>query len=200
MLKIGITGGIGTGKSTVANIFHLLGIPVYNADKRAKYLINHDDKLKKQIRDTFGDSAFHDDSDQLNTQWMADNVFKHDENLKMLNKLVHPRVFDDYESWLKDKQEYPYTLKEAALIFEAGADKQLDKIISVYAPEPVKIERVRQRDPERSLSAIKAIIRQQMPEAKKRKLADYVIFNDESQSVIQQVLETDRLIKETGIQ
>ena len=186
-LQIGITGGIGSGKSLVARIFNTLGIPVYDADSHAKELMTTDGILISQIKKEFGDLSYHDDG-SLNRVYLAGNVFHDKAKLVKLNELVHPRVAVDYENWVKANSTSPYVLKEAALLFEAGSNKVLDKIIVVTAPEDIRIERVRKRDPHRTVEQIKAIVGKQMPEEQKRELADYLIVNDETQLVIPQVL------------
>lgn len=192
ILQIGITGGIGSGKSTVAKIFASLGIPVYDADSHAKALMTTDGILVSQIKNEFGDLSYHNDGG-LNRTWLADHVFNDQAKLERLNALVHPRVAVDYENWLQSHHEKPYVLKEAALLFEAGSNKMLDKIIVVTAPEKLRIQRVMQRDTHRNVEQIKAIVGKQMPEEKKQQLADYIVVNDGTQLVIPQVLHLHQL-------
>src|SRR5574338_1004386 len=123
MLKIGLTGGIGSGKSTVAQFFELLGVPVYYADDAAKELMNTDEELKKSIKKNFGDQAYK--NNELDRQYMANVVFNDPEKLNVLNSLVHPATLKDAEQWMQ-RQTTPYIIKEAALMFESGADKMLD--------------------------------------------------------------------------
>ena len=143
-LQVGITGGIGSGKSTVAKIFNVLGIPVYDADSRAKALMNTDSILIEQIKKEFGDAAY--TNGQLDRKYLAQQVFGFPERLKKLNSFVHPRVAEDYSTWVQSHADKHYVLKEAALLFEAGSAAQLDTIIVVTAPEEVRIKRVMQRD------------------------------------------------------
>jgi dephospho-CoA kinase len=186
-LQIGITGGIGSGKSLVSRIFNLLGIPVYDADSRAKSVMTTDGILVSQIKKEFGVLSYNGDG-SLNREYLAEHVFSDPEKLKLLNSLVHPRVGEDFNRWLKE-QNSAYVLKEAALLFEAGSNAALDKIIVVSAPEELRINRVLLRDKHRTAQQVKDIIRNQLKEEEKLKLADYIIVNDESRPLIPQVLE-----------
>ncbi|MEQ8555960.1 MAG: dephospho-CoA kinase [Cyclobacteriaceae bacterium] len=183
--KIGITGGIGAGKSIISRIFKLLGIPVYDADTRAKWLMKHDQELKKGIIRLFGNEAYTQEG--LNRTFIAGQTFRDQAKLDQLNGLVHPAVGNDYVKW-EMEQESPYTLKEAALLFEAGSYKDLDLIIVVSAPEELRIERVLKRDTHRSRKDIEAIISKQWPQEKKESKADFVIYNNGKSLVIPQVL------------
>jgi dephospho-CoA kinase len=190
MLKVGITGGIGSGKSTVCRIFATLGVPIYDADSRAKWLQTNDMQLKSQIVQHFGKAAYLPDG-SLNRTYLAKQVFNQAEKLKLLNSLVHPCVAQDSAQWLAAQQAAgkPYAIKEAALMIEAGSYKQLDCLIVVTAPEEVRILRVLQRDPQRSREEAAAIISKQMPESEKIKLADYIIVNDGEHMLIPQVMQ-----------
>ncbi len=190
MLKIGLTGGIGSGKSTVAKVFEVLGIPVYYADDAAKQLMNEDGPLKKQIQKIFGATSYR--NGQLDTKYVADIVFKKPEKLQLLNSLVHPATINDAQNWMK-KQRSAYTIKEAALIFESGAQQQLDYVIGVYAPTPLRIQRTMQRDGITE-EQVMARINKQMDEPSKMQLCDFVIINDEEQMLIPQVVELDKKI------
>ena len=185
MLKIGITGGIGSGKTTVAKVFEVLGIPVYYADDAAKRLMNEDEALKQKIKTTFGEAAY--TNGVLNRKYVADIVFNAPEKLELLNKLIHPATIQDAENWMQ-KQTTAYTLKEAALIFESGARQNLDYVIGVTAPAPLRILRTMQRD---GITREEVIARmdKQMDETIKMKLCDFVIKNDEQEMLLPQVLE-----------
>lgn len=187
MIKVGITGGIGSGKTTVCEIFERLGVPVYYADKQAKYLMETDKKLREAIRQLFGDEAF-DAENKLNRAFIAGIVFKDEEKLLALNALVHPAVKADYDSWnaILARKEYPYSLKEAALLVESGSYKDLDKLIVVSAPLEDRIKRVMARD-NVSEEQVKARIDAQLPDAEKVKLADYVIDNNLIMELVPQV-------------
>jgi dephospho-CoA kinase len=191
-LQIGITGGIGSGKSLVTRIFACLGVAAYDADSRAKAVMTTDGILITAIRKEFGGLSYLNDG-SLNREYLAQHVFKDAERLEVLNKLVHPRVGEDYSRWLAEHQSDKYVLKEAALLFESGSYRLLDQVIVVYAPEEIRIARVLQRDPHRSEDQVRAIIRNQMSEEEKVSRADHVIANDESRLVIPQVLDLHKL-------
>jgi dephospho-CoA kinase len=190
VLKVGITGGIGAGKTIVSRIFSLLGVPLYNADERAKYILHHDQEVKQQLILQFGDQAYRDG--KVNTAFLAREVFNDDDKLAKLNGFVHPRVKLDFEEWMK-KQHAPYILKEAALLYEAGSYKDLDKIITVFSPVELRIKRILARDPSRTEDSIRSIMQKQMPDEEKVRKADYVIYNDDTQLLIPQVIKLHQL-------
>ncbi|MCB0494732.1 MAG: dephospho-CoA kinase [Cyclobacteriaceae bacterium] len=191
-LTVGITGGIGSGKTLVAKLFSLLDIPVYNADARAKELTNS--QLREPIINVFGEQSFI--NGKLNRDFMAQKVFNNKEQLAKLNSIVHPAVAIDFEKWVRENSSFEYVLKEAALLVEAGSYKQLDKLIVVTAPKKIRVERVKKRDPFRTDMEIEAIIDKQTDDDVKLKLADFVITNDESQLIIPQVLDIDKKIRQ----
>ena len=182
MLKIGLTGGIGSGKSTVAKIFEVLGIPVYYADDAAKRLMNEDEHLKHSIIKYFGEESYI--NNVLNRAFISKQVFNNAEKLAALNSFVHPATINDGEQWM-NKQKTPYAIKEAALIFESNIHQKLDYIIGVSAPEELRIARTTHRDVITREEVIKRI-KNQMDENKKMELCDYIIYNDEQQSIITQ--------------
>lgn len=186
-LQIGITGGIGSGKSLICRIFATFGVPVYDADSHAKALMTTDGILMVQIKKEFGDLSYHPDG-TLNRAYLSHHVFPDEEKLSKLNNLVHPRVAADYAGWLDRNAGARYVLKEAALLFESGSYRLLDKIVVVSAPEDLRQKRVLQRDAHRTVDRFKGIVEKQMPEDEKRKLADYIIVNDDTVLVIPQVL------------
>lgn len=186
--QIGITGGIGSGKSLVCKIFSCLGVPVYDADSRAKNLMTTDGILVSQIKKEFGILSYNEDG-SLNRKYLGEVAFDQREKLERLNHLVHPRVAADYAGWVEGHQNYPYVIKEAALLFEAGSYKALDKIIVVSAPEKIRMKRVLQRDTHRTEKDVKNIFGNQLPEEERLQRADFIIMNDESRLVIPQVLE-----------
>lgn len=190
-LQIGITGGIGSGKSLVCRIFSLLGVPVYDADSRAKAIMTTDGILVSQITKEFGVLSYRADG-TINREYLAAHVFNNTEKLKTLNALVHPRVGADYERWVGE-QRAVYVLKEAALLLETKSYKALDKIIVVSAPEALRIVRVVVRDKHRTEQQVRDIIRNQSTEEEKLKRADYTIYNNEDQLLIPQVLELHAL-------
>lgn len=185
MRIIGITGGIGSGKTTVAKLFSLLGIPVYSADDAAKEIMRKDPLLVQQIKDTFGAEAYSEDG-SLNRKYIANIVFNDKEQLEKLNSLVHPATIRDSEEWAK-RQNTPYVIKEAALMFETESFHHVDRVIMVYAPQALRIHRVMQRDGV-GRDDVLARMHKQMDEKIKLKLADHVVYNDEQQMVIPQVL------------
>lgn len=189
-LKIGITGGIGAGKSTVCKVFAALGIPVYDADSRAKLLLVEDSQLREEIKRYFGAQAYLEDG-SLNRPWLASQVFDKPEQLKILNELVHPRVGLDFERWYA-QQQAPYILKEAALLFESGAYKALDAVITVTAPEALRLRRTLMRDTARSRSQVEDIMRRQLPEEERVSRAQFRLVNDEHSLVLPQVLRLHR--------
>ncbi|UOQ73436.1 dephospho-CoA kinase [Hymenobacter cellulosilyticus] len=193
MLRIGITGGIGSGKSVACRMFAVLNVPVYDADSRAKWVMANDLVLRQALQEAFGPEAF-DASGQPNRTYLAQVVFKDPEQLARLNSLVHPRVGHDFEQWAQTQQAAGaiYVIKEAALLYESGSYQQLDKIITVFAPQPVRQARVLRRDPHRTPDDILAIIGKQMSEEEKLSRADYVLRNDDKHLLIPQVLELDR--------
>ncbi|MEB2780371.1 dephospho-CoA kinase [Algoriphagus sp. C2-6-M1] len=183
---VGITGGIGSGKTTVAKIFSILGIPIYAADDRAKWLMENDEVLKTQIKEFFGDESYLADGN-LNRSFLANTVFSDPKKVKTINTLVHPAVGKDFSDW-SSQQTSPYVLKEAALIFETGGNKTLDFVINVSSPLKVRVARTLMRDPFRSEEQVNQIIDQQLPDEQKNELADFVIRNTDNKLLIPQVL------------
>ena len=188
--KIGITGGIGSGKTTVAKVFEVLGIPVYYADTAAKRLMNENEILKGQIQYHFGKECYV--NGKLNRKYLSELVFNNDEKLSLLNSIVHPITIADAQAWMQ-QQTAPYALKEAALIFESGANQQLDYVVGVFAPITLRIQRVINRD-QLSPEEVKARMDKQMDESIKMTLCDYVVTNDEHQLVIPQVLKIHKML------
>ena len=184
MLKIGITGGIGSGKSTVAKLFEVLGIPVYAADEAGRRLMNENEIVKKKVKELFGEAAYTNET--LNRKYLADIVFNNEEQLARLNAIVHPATLKDADDWM-NSQHSPYAIKEAAILFESGAHEHLDYVIGVSAPAPLRIRRAMQRD---NVTREQVIVRmnRQIDETIKMRLCDFIIYNDEEQLVIPQVL------------
>lgn len=185
MFKVGLTGGIGSGKTTVAKIFETLGIPVYYADTEARRLMNTDPELKDAIIKNFGEEAYKEGT--LNKNYISALVFHNKEKLELLNSLVHPVTMKDGETWIQS-QKTPYAIHEAALIFEAGVDKRLNKVIGVYSPQAIRLKRVMERDQLKEEDVL-IRIKGQMDEEKKMQLCDFIIHNDEQQLLIPQVTE-----------
>ena len=177
VIKVGITGGIGSGKTTVCKLFEELGVPVYYADDRAKYLMQHEHYLIDEIKKYFGEEIYADG--KLNKKLLAEIAFNDKVKLEKLNSLVHPAVFHDADNWMEEQKQKKnrYSIKEAALLVETGSYKDLDKLIVVAAPLQTRMKRVSERDhvkPEEVMARIK----NQLPEAQKVKLADFVIKNE----------------------
>lgn len=193
-LQVGITGGIGAGKTIITRIFSLLGIPVYDADSNAKSLMTNDKMLINEITRLLGNKAYFPNG-SLNREFIASRAFLDKDLIKTLNNIVHPAVRDHYHRWVESNTESPYLLKEAAILFESNAHKELDKVITVSAPVALRIERTMARDARRSREQVLAIMEKQMPEEEKILLADYVIYNDDSQLVIPQVLTVDSALR-----
>ena len=188
MIKIGITGGIGSGKTTVCRIFEKLGIPVFYADTVAKEIMITDPVLREGIINTFGKDSY-GPSWELNNKYIAQIVFNNKQELEKLNGLVHPAVFRAFDSWEETiSADVPYTLKEAALLFESGSYKMCDKTILVTAPADVRIQRVMERDGV-TRAQVEARMDKQLSDDEKKRMADFLITNDESRPVILQVLE-----------
>jgi len=191
MLRVGLTGGIGSGKSTVAKIFEVLGIPVYYADDAARSLMNTDEELKKSIISEFGNESYV--NDQLNRAYIASLVFNDVKKLELLNSLTHPATIRDAERWMQQiaesrGQTSRYVIKEAALIFESGSAENLDYVIGVYTPLPLRIKRIMDRD-RVTRDEVMQRINRQIDEDIKMRLCDKVIVNDEQQLIITQVLQ-----------
>jgi len=184
MIKIGITGGIGSGKSTVSSIFELLGIPVYYADIEAKKLMVSSQTIRSKIVELFGTESYQ--NGELNRKHIASIAFNDVSVLEKLNATVHPVVIDDYKHWVK-QQNSPYTLKEAALLFESGSYLDSDFNILVSSPQELRIERVMKRD-NVSREEVLARINKQMLEEEKERLATFIVYNNETELLIAQVL------------
>ena len=184
MLKVGITGGIGSGKSIVSKLFGMLGVPVYNADDAAKFLMNNDPRIREQLVKHFGQETYA--GGLLNRAYLAARVFNDPEKLQLLNSIVHPVTINDAVLWM-NKQHTPIVIKEAAIFFESGSNTGMDYMVGVYAPQPLRLQRVIARD-NSSREAILDRMNRQMNEEEKMKLCDFVLYNDEQQLLIPQVL------------
>jgi dephospho-CoA kinase len=184
-LRIGLTGGIGSGKSTVAKVFEVLGIPVYYADEAARRIMNEDELLKQQIIQHFGPSAYK--NNQLDRPYIASQVFNNKEKLELMNSLVHPATIRDAAQWMQ-QQTTPYVIKEAAIIFESGTQNESDYIIGVSAPASLRLLRAMKRDGS-TRDQVLARMSRQIQEPIKMRLCDFIIYNDEQQAVIPQVMQ-----------
>ncbi|MBU6323904.1 MAG: dephospho-CoA kinase [Bacteroidetes bacterium] len=188
MLRVGITGGIGSGKSTVCGIFARLGIPVYAADREAKRLMREDLALIASVKEAFGSDSY--SGNEPNRPFLANAVFGNPEKLALLNSLVHPAVFRDFERWC-GLQHAPYVIKEAAIMFESGSYKQVHEVVAVTAPLELRIQRVMERDGSSREEILKRI-QAQMPQEEVVKRAHDVINNDGTHSLIRQVVGLHR--------
>lgn len=194
MLKVGITGGIGSGKSTVAAMFAVLGVPVFDADKQAKHIMANNPNVRQQLIAAFGPDSFQDGA--LNRSYLASVVFNNPDKLQLLNSIVHPAVIAAAENWFAGFNT-PYMLKEAALIFESGSARTLDYVIGVTAPAALRAQRIIQRDGISREEVIKRM-QSQLDDTIKMKLCDFVVHNNEQESVIQQVLAIHHRLLEIG--
>ena len=188
MLRIGLTGGIGSGKSTVAAIFRVLGVPVYYADLAARQLMTNDPEIRSKIIDAFGPESYNNGAP--NKAWIAENVLRDQISTARLNDIVHPATKADARAWMA-RQAGPYAMKEAALIFESGGEQELDFVIGVTAPLDLRIHRVMRRDG-LSREAILHRMARQMEESEKMSRCQFVIKNDEENALIPQVLDIHR--------
>ena len=185
-LLIGVTGGIGSGKSMVCRLFECLDIPVYYADSRAKWLTNNDPEIREKVVALLGNEAY--DSEGLyNTRFVASSVFKNEPLLKALNVIIHPVVLRDTKEWVEQEAGAPYVVKEAAIMAKAGQANAVDYVVVVEAPVELRIQRILQRD-KRTEQEIRAIIERQVSDESRREIADYIVNNDDSSELIPQVL------------
>lgn len=191
MFKVGITGNIGSGKTTVCKVFEVLGIPVFYADDAAKKVMTDDQLLISGIKEAFGNEAYFTDG-SLNRKYIGNIVFNDEDKLKQLNELVHPAVFRAFDAWVEQQIHAPYVLKEAAILFESGSYKKCDRSLLIAAPFQTRMERVMQRDGVSEEEVQKRESRQ-YPQEKKEQLADDIILNDNTQLVIPQVLQLHQL-------
>jgi dephospho-CoA kinase len=191
MYQVGVTGGIGSGKTLVCSVLEKLGIPVYYADRAARGLMNSDQRLMEEVVALLGKEAYRNGS--LDREYTAAQVFGNPEKLTALNSLVHPAVRRDYTGWLEQQQDAPYVVEEAAILFESGARRFLDLTVLVYAPEALRIQRVMERDGVEEEEVRKRMVHQ-MDEEKKRAMADLVIVNDGQDLLLPEIIQVHRNI------
>ena len=194
MLKLGVTGRIGSGKSIVCQIFSTLGIPVYKADERAKELVNSNSELQKVIISEFGNESFV--NSVYNRPYIASVVFKDQKKLSALNRIIHPVVEKDYSIWLADKKKFHYTVYEAAILFDSGASEKMDYILVIDAPENELINRVMKRD-NLSRAEVELRLNNQWKTDKKDGLADWIIMNDGNTLILPKVLEIHKYLTQS---
>ncbi len=185
MIKVAITGGIGTGKTTISSMFADKGIPVFNSDEIAKEIMNTNSLLKNEIVTAFGDKAY--DKNKLNKEYLSDVIFNNETLLKKINSIVHPYVADEFNSWIQE-QDSKYIIYESAIIFENQAEDSFDKIICVTASEEEVISRIMKRN-DFSVDKIKSIINKQLPNDAKVQKSDYVIESMNISKLSDKVLE-----------
>lgn len=194
MLKIGLTGGIGSGKTFIAGIFEALGVPVFYADSQAHRLMHEDEHLRLQIQQQFGQDLYTHGT--LNRPALAKIVFNHPQKLQTLNAIVHPTVHRAFEAWCEKQQplQVPYVLEEAAILFESGAHNHMDRVVTIAAPEDLRIKRVQMRD-NISKQQVVARIHNQWTEEQRNKQADYSIQNDGKHLVLPQIVSIDTKLR-----
>lgn len=194
-ITVGITGGIGSGKSTVCKVFRWLGIPVFEADLVAKELINTDTKIREGLIDLFGSDIYSRDA-TLDRKKLAGYIFNNDIQLQKVNALIHPVVRAEFLKWTKE-QTAPYVIHEAAILFESGFYKMMDFTILVSAPEEERIERVRRRD-RSTEEQVRERMQKQWPDSEKRKLATVEIKNADSDLILPGIIKIDKQLRENG--
>jgi len=195
MIKVGITGGIGSGKSTACKVFRVLGIPVFEADRMARQLMNSDPEIHSRLIQVFGTAVYLPDQ-TIDRKFLAEIVFNNPSLLAQLNKIVHPVIRNNFNNWCLEQQS-PYILHEAAILFESGFYKMMDKTITVVTNEEERIQRVLKRDgttPE----MVKQRIQNQWTDEQRISLADFVIGNNENELIIPQIIEIDKKIRTNG--
>lgn len=185
MIKVGLTGGIGSGKSLVSEIFSRLGMPVFNADNEAKIILNQDTDVINRIKSTFGNVYI---GNEINKKKIASIIFNDQDALKKINSIVHPKVHKYFHTWIAEQNDAKYVIEEAAILFESNAYKDMDIIINVHANEFVRINRILKRD-KTTLEAIKSRIKNQLSDNDRIKIADYTIYNNGDKMLLPQVLE-----------
>ncbi len=186
MNKVGLTGGIGSGKTIVGKVFGELGVPVFEADKVSKDILHHDQSIKQAIRKRYGNSVF--DGETLVNKELAKIVFNDEEELSFINGMLHPEVHEAFDKWTSYHRDYPYVIEEAAILIESGAWKKMNVIILVMAPKELRIQRIMDRDRIDRATVI-ARMRHQLSDEEKEKQSDFTIINDDNCLVVPQVLK-----------
>jgi len=191
MKKVGLTGGIGSGKTTISKIFGILGIPVFNSDDEAKFILAYNQNVHQLLREHFGDSAFLDNFP--NRQKIAKIVFENPAKLSILNSIIHPRVGERFSDWINQHKNAPYIIKEAAIIFETNIDQQLDLVINIESPLDLRMQRVLNS---RGMKEKEFLLRakNQMTDEERSKRSKFAIYNDEKHLLIKQILEIHQKI------
>lgn len=193
MIKLGITGGIGSGKSTVSEIFSLCNVPVYIADTESKRLVATSPVIKEKLINIYGEELF--EGGVLNKALLASHIFNDKAKLEQVNAIIHPEVEKDFKEWVISHAHSPVIAHEAAILFESGFNKLMDKIVMVYTPLEIRLERTMKRD-HTTREKVLERIHNQMPDEEKAKLSDFVIVNDGAHSLIEQVLDILKQVKD----
>ena len=186
MLKVGLTGGIGSGKTLVSKIFKHLGVPVFNADQEAKKIVNADPEIIKTLKKRFGNSIYSDNG--IDRKKLADIIFNDEKALKKVNQIIHPKVREYFNIWAKNNLHLPYVIEEAAILFESKANVDMDFTINVQANELIRIKRVVDRD-NVSKDLVKSRMNNQMSDKERGSLADFTIDNDGDKMILAQVIK-----------
>lgn len=186
MIKVGLTGGIGSGKTTVCTVFEHLGIPVYRADIHARMLSDVDDDIRKSLTGLFGVNIYSESG--LNRKKISELIFVNRNLLQKVNEIIHPKVLNHFNLWLNDYPEIKYIIHEAAILFESGMNHLFDKIITVTAPEDIRINRITKREGVNE-DHVKNIIKNQWPESRKKSFSDYIVMNDQKRLILPQILK-----------
>jgi dephospho-CoA kinase len=192
-LLIGVTGGIGSGKSMVCRLFECLDVPVYYADSRAKWLTNHDPEIRQKVTALLGPQSY-DANGRYNTSFVASVVFEDENLLKELNAIIHPVVMRDTREWVMSHSGLPYVVKEAAIMAKAGQANAMNYVVVVEAPIDLRVKRILQRD-KRSEQEVRAIIERQVSDEARKEIADFTVDNDETAALIPQVLALHGLFR-----
>lgn len=193
MIKLGITGGIGSGKSTVCQVFALLGIPIYDSDKQAKLLMNRSPIIRQKLMESFGKTIYQEDG-TLNRKQLASLVFNSPPLLQQLNEIVHPVVKKDFMCWADSQNSAPYAIQESAILFDSGFHLLMDKTLTVTAPLEERINRVMKRD-KTNRQQVQERIDSQMSDEKRLEMSDYEIKNGNQDLIIAVVLKLDKILR-----
>ena len=185
MLAVGVTGGIGSGKSLVCDVFRSLHVPVYQADAQARRIMEEDPAVREELAGYFGRKAYSDGL--LNRPYIAARIFTDEKDREFVNSIVHPAVHENFMEWVKQYRDHPYVIEEAALLFESGAHRKLDMTLLVTAPVKLRMERIRKRNGLKR-AEITARMSSQIKPGEAEKLADHIIINDDETFVLPQVL------------
>ena len=194
---LGITGGIGSGKSTVSKIFEVLDVKIYQSDDMAKYLMENDNKLISSIINSFGKESYIDG--KINKEYISKNVFYDKEKLKTINNLVHPVVINDFKKWCLINKNEKILIKEAALLFESKSYEELDFVIYVYAEKKLRISRILKRDSHRTKDQIEQIIKSQLTDKESFEKAHYILENNEKSLLLPEVIDLYEKIRKKAI-